>query len=85
MRGYPFYLYFKNSKILNSYFLSNKQIKSRNLNYNEKKFHIEVQYIGIIHKDNLILMHNKGRREYMCSYLSSIKQITEDLKKYIIK
>ena len=85
MRGYPFYFYFENSKILNSYFLSNKQIKSRNVNYNEKKSHIEIRYIGTVYKDNLILIHTKGRREYKCSYLSSMKEITKDLKKYIKK
>ena len=85
MRGYPFYFYFENSKTLNSYFLSNKQIKSRNVNYYEKKFHIEIRYIGTIQKDNLILIHSKGRREYKCSYLSSMKEINKDLKKYIKK
>ena len=85
MRGYPFYFYFENSKILNSYFLSNKQIKSRNVNYNEKKSHVEIRYIGTVYKDNLILIHTKGRKEYKCSYLSSIKEITKDLKKYIKK
>ena len=85
MRGYPFYFYFENSKILNSYFLSNKQIKSRNVNYNEKKSYIEIRYIGTVYKDNLILIHTKGRKEYKCSYLSSIKEITKDLKKYIKK
>ena len=85
MRGYPFYFYFENPKTLNSYFLSNKQIKSRNVNYNEKKSHIEIRYIGTVYKDNLILIHSKGRREYNCSYLSSIKEITKDLKKYIKK
>jgi len=76
-----------NSKIevLKSYFLSNKRIKSRNINYNEKKSHIEIRYIGTVYKDNLILIHSKGRREYNCSYLSSMKEITKDLKKYIKK
>ncbi len=85
IRGYPFYFYFENSKILNSYFLSNKQIKSRNLNYNEKKSYIEIRYIGTVYKDKLILIHTKGREEYKCSYLSSIKELTKDLKKYIKK
>ena len=85
MRGYPFYFYFENSKILNSYFLSNKQIKSRNVNYNEKKSYIEIRYIGTVYKDKLILIHTKGREEYKCSYLSSVKEITKDLKKYIKK
>ena len=85
IRGYPFYFYFENSRILNSYFLSNKQIKSRNVNYNEKKSRIEIRYIGTVYKDNLILIHTKGRKEYKCSYLSSIKEITKDLKKYIKK
>ena len=85
MRGYPFYFYFENSKILNSYFLSNKQIKSRNVNYNEKKSYIEIRYIGTVYKDKLILIHTKGREEYKCSYLSSIKELTKDLQKYIKK
>ena len=85
IRGYPFYFYFENSKILNSYFLSNKQIKSRNVNYNEKKSYIEIRYIGTVYKDKLILIHTKGREEYKCSYLSSIKELTKDLKKYIKK
>ena len=85
IRGYPFYFYFENSKILNSYFLSNKQIKSRNVNYNETKSYIEIRYIGTIHKDKLILIHTKGREEYKCSYLSSIKELTKDLQKYIKK
>ena len=85
IRGYPFYFYFENSKILNSYFLSDKQIKSRNLNYNEKKSYIEIRYIGTVYKDKLILIHTKGREEYKCSYLSSIKELTKDLQKYIKK
>ena len=85
IRGYPFYFYFENSKILNSYFLSNKKIKSRNVNYNEKKSYIEIRYIGTVYKDKLILIHTKGREEYKCSYLSSIKELTKDLKKYIKK
>ena len=85
IRGYPFYFYFENSKILNSYFLSNKQIKSRNVNYNEKKSYIEIRYIGTVYKDKLILIHTKGREEYKCSYLSSIKELTKDLEKYIKK
>ena len=85
MRGYPFYFYFENSKILNSYFLSNKQIKSRNVNYNEKKSYIEIRYIGTVYKNKLTLIHTKGREEYKCSYLSSIKEITKDLRKYIKK
>ena len=85
IRGYPFYFYFENSKILNSYFLSNKQIKSRNVNYNEKKSYIEIRYIGTVYKDKLILIHTKGREEYKCSYLASIKELTKDLKKYIKK
>ena len=83
IRGYPFYFYFETLKILNSYFLSNKQIKIRNINYNEKKSLIEIRYIGTVYKDNLILIHTKGRKEYKCSYLSSTKEITKDLKKYI--
>ena len=43
---------------------------------------MEIKYIGTIYKDNLILTHTKGRREYKCSYLSSIKEISKDLKKY---
>ena len=85
IRGYPFYFYFENSKILNSYFLSDKQIKSRNVNYNEKKSYIEIRYIGTVYKDKLILIHTKGREEYKCSYLSSIKELTKDLRKYIKK
>ena len=85
MRGYPFYFYFENSKILNSYFLSNKQIKSRNVNYNEKKSYIEIRYIGTVYKNKLTLIHTKSREEYKCSYLSSIKEITKDLRKYIKK
>ena len=85
MRGYPFYFYFENPTMLNSYFISNGQIISRNINYKEKKFYIEIRFIGTIYKDNFILKHTKGRREYKCSYLSSIKEITKDLKKYIKK
>ena len=85
IRGYPFYFYFENSKILNSYFLLDKQIKSRNVNYNEKKSYIEIRYIGTVYKDKLILIHTKGREEYKCSYLSSIKELTKDLQKYIKK
>ena len=85
IRGYPFYFYFENSKILNSYFLLNKQIKSTNVNYNEKKSYIEIRYIGTVYKDKLILIHTKGREEYKCSYLSSIKELTKDLQKYIKK
>ena len=51
----------------------------------QKKSYIEIRYISTVYKDNLILIHSKGRREYNCSYLSSMKEITKDLKKYIKK
>ena len=51
----------------------------------KKKTHIEIRYIGTVHKYNLILIHTKGRREYKCSYLSSMKEIIKDLLKYIKK
>ena len=51
----------------------------------KKKSHIEIRYIGTVYKDNLTLIHIKGRQEYKCSYLSSVKEITKDLKKYLKK
>ena len=45
MRGYQFYLYFENSKTLKSYFLSNSQIKSRNMTNKKKNFQLKLDLL----------------------------------------
>ena len=83
IRGYPFYFYFENSTEVQSYFLSDREIKIRKLEYEKSGTNIfKIRYIGTIFIDDLILKHTKYNREYVCSYLYSKRDISEELKNY---
>ena len=84
MRGYPFYFYFENSKNTQAYFIQSNEIKYHNKDFEEINSNLlEIQHIGTIDKDSLIMTHNKGLRKYNCSYLSSKKQILIELNKFL--
>ena len=87
MRGYPFYFFFEDVDNVLSYFIDKTdKIKYLNLNYNEVKSNIiEIRYLGEIDKNNLILTHTKGRKEYNCSFLSSKKQLNKELEEFAKK
>ena len=93
----PYYFYFENSKSLVYYYPQRIQgkvkILSTRLNFDEKKSQINIwnknkKYLGFISKDYFIFITSKykiNKRKYYCSYLSSPKEIIEDLKKFIKK
>jgi hypothetical protein len=85
----PYYFYFKDSKTLINYYLHRTQgvlkISSVKLNFNEKKSRIDIEYLGSISKDNFLLFTRRSKRKFYCSYLSSPKEMIEDLKKFIKK
>ena len=84
MRGYPFYFYFENSKNTQAYFIQSNEIKYHNKDFEVTNSNLlEIQHIGTISKDSLIMTHNKGLRKYNCSYLSSKKQILIELNKFL--
>ena len=87
IRGYPFYFFFKDLDNVQSYFIDKTdEIKFLNLNYEELKSDIiEIRYVGEIDKNNLILIHTKGRKEYNCSFLSSKKQLNKELEEFAKK
>ena len=87
IRGYPFYFFFENLDNVQSYFIDKTdEIKFLNLNYEELKSDIiEIRYVGEIDKNNLILIHTKGRKEYNCSFLSSKKQLNKELEEFAKK
>ena len=84
MRGYPFYFYFENSNNTQSYFIQSNEIKYHNKDFKVINSNLlEIQHIGNINKDSLVLTHNKGLRKYSCSYLSSRKQILTELNELL--
>ena len=84
MRGYPFYFYFENSKNIKAYYIQSNQIKYHNKDFEVTNSNLlEIQHIGTINKESLIMTHNKGLRKYNCSYLSSKKQILIELNKLL--
>ena len=84
MRGYPFYFYFENSNNTQSYFIQSNEIKYHNKDFKVINSNLlEIQHIGNIDKDSLVLTHNKGLRKYSCSYLSSRKHILTELKEFL--
>ena len=87
IRGYPFYFFFEDVDNVLSYFIDKTdEIKFLNLNYEEVKSNIiEIRYVGEIDKNNLILIHTKGREEYNCSFLSSKKQLNKELDDFAKK
>ena len=82
IRGYPFYFFFKDLDNVQSYFIDKTdEIKFLNLNYKEINSNIfEIRYVGKIDNNNLILTHTKGREQYNCSFLSSKKKLSKELK-----
>ena len=85
IRGYPFFFFFENEKNVKSFFISEENlVKFHNLNYKdiEPNF-IEIKYVGKIEKSNLILIHTKGRREYICSFLPIEEKIYKELNEFI--
>jgi len=82
IRGYPFYFFFESLNNVQSYFIDKAgKINFLNLNYEEVKSNIfEVEYVGEIDKNNLILTHTKGREQYNCGFLSSKKKLIKELE-----
>ena len=82
IRGYPFYFFFEDLDIVQSYFIDKTdEIEFLNLNYEEVNSNIfEIRYVGEIDKNNLILTHTKGREKYNCSFLSSKKKLSKELE-----
>ena len=87
IRGYPFYFFFESLNNVQSYFIDKTdKINFLNLNYEEVKSNIfEVEYVGEIDKNNLILTHTKGREQYNCSFLSSKKKLSKELEDLVKK
>ena len=85
IRGYPFFFFFENETNVKSFFISKENlIKFHNLDYKdvEPNF-IEIRYVGKINKSDLILIHTKGRRKYICSFLPVEEKIYEELNEII--
>ena len=82
-----FTFFFEDLDNVQSYFINKtNEIKFLNLNYEVVKSNIiEIRYVGEIDKNNLILIHTKGREEYNCSFLSSKKQLNKELEKFAEK
>ena len=85
IRGYPFFFFFENETNVKSFFISKENlIQFHNLDYKdvEPNF-IEISYVGKINKRDLILIHTKGRREYICNFLPTEETIYKELNEFI--
>ena len=85
IRGYPFFFFFENETNVKSFFISKENlIQFHNLDYEyvEPNF-IEIRYVGRINKSDLILIHTKGRREFICSFLPVEETIYKELNEFI--
>ena len=85
IRGYPFFFFFENETNVKSFFISKENlIQFHNLDYKdvEPNF-IEIRYVGKINKSDLILIHTKGNREYICSFLPIQETIYKELNEFI--
>ena len=85
IRGYPFFFFFENVTNVRSFFIYKENlIQFHNLYYKdvEPNF-IEIRYVGKINKSDLILIHTKGRREYICSFLPIEETIYKELNEFI--
>ncbi len=82
IRGYPFFFFFENETNVKSFYISAEgDIRFHIIDYKEVKPNlIDIRYIGQINKSNLILKHNKGKREYTCSFLPTKENIDEELQ-----
>jgi hypothetical protein len=85
IRGYPFFFFYENETNLKSFFISEGNIiKFHNLNYvNVEPNFIEIRYVGKINTSDLILVHTKGNREYICSFLPIQETIYKELNEFI--
>ena len=85
IRSYPFFFFFENETNVKSFFISKENlIQFHNLDYKyvEPNF-IEIRYVGRINKSDLILIHTKGRREFICSFLPVEETIYKELNEFI--
>ena len=85
IRGYPFFFFFENETSVKSFYISKENlIQFHNLYYKdvEPNF-IEIRYVGKINKSDLILIHTKGNREYICSLLPIQETIYKELNEFI--
>ena len=85
IRGYPFFFFFENETNVKSFFISKENlIQFHKLDYKdvEPNF-IEIRYVGKINKSDLILIHTKGNREYICSFLPVQETIYKELNEFI--
>ena len=85
IRSYPFFFFFENETNVKSFFISKENlIQFQNLDYKdvEPNF-IEIRYVGKINKSDLILIHTKGNREYICSFLPIQETIYKELNEFI--
>ena len=85
IRGYPFFFFFENETNVKSFFISKENlIQFHNLDYKDVELNfIEIRYVGKINKSDLILIHAKGSREYICSFLPIEEKIYKELNKFI--
>ena len=85
IRGYPFFFFFENETNVKSFFISKENlIQFHNLDYKDvDSNYIEIRYVGKINKSDLILIHAKGSREYICSFLQIEEKIYKELNKFI--
>ena len=85
IRGYPFFFFFENETNVKSFFISKENlIQFHNLDYKDvDSNYIEIRYVGKINKSDLILIHAKGSREYICSFSQIEEKIYKELNKFI--
>ena len=85
IRDYPFFFFFENETNVKSFFISKENlIQFHNLDYKEvQQNFIEIRYVGKINKSDLILIHTKGNREYICSFLPIQETIYKELNEFI--
>ena len=85
IRGYPFFFFFENETNVKSFYISEENlVKFNSLNYkNIEPNFIEIRYVGRINKSDLILIHTKGRREFICSFLPVEETIYKELNEFI--
>ena len=85
IRGYPFFFFFENETNVKSFFIYKENlIKFHNLDYKEVEPNfIEIRYVGKINTSDLILVHTKGNREYICSFLPIQETIYKELNEFI--
>ena len=85
IRGYPFFFFFENETNVKSFFISEENlIQFHNLDYKDvDSNYIEIRYVGKINKSDLILIHAKGSREYICRFLPIEEKIYIELNKFI--